>query len=204
MQAALPGVVVNGAGAERLWNTSEPGPAGARLPSALGGEARQGGVCRLDRLGVRERCGKAFAGAARDGPVAGRGGPGDPGQRSDRSRPRRSGRPCGGAGANSRRVDGRGRPGGLLVRVSAAGSGPAAQQEPLLPPELQARVARACTTAVAGLEAERRSAGHWTGGLSASALSTATAVVALTLVARRDADAIGGPPARWPLDFAGW
>jgi squalene-hopene/tetraprenyl-beta-curcumene cyclase len=75
------------------------------------------------------------------------------------------------------------------VRVSAAGSGPAAQQEPLLPPELQARVARACTTAVAGLEAERGSAGHWTGGLSASALSTATAVVALTLVARRDADA---------------
>ncbi len=53
-------------------------------------------------------------------------------------------------------------------------------------PALAARVARARETATVALLAARDGAPHWTGELSASALSTATAVVALTLVARGD------------------
>lgn len=49
---------------------------------------------------------------------------------------------------------------------------------------LQARVGRARTAATEALLAARDGAAHWTGELSASALSTATAVTALTLVAR--------------------
>ncbi|MDP3069134.1 MAG: prenyltransferase/squalene oxidase repeat-containing protein [Opitutaceae bacterium] len=51
---------------------------------------------------------------------------------------------------------------------------------------LRTRIARARDTAVAALLSERNGAGHWSGELSASALSTATAVTALTLVARAD------------------
>ncbi len=65
---------------------------------------------------------------------------------------------------------------------SDRGAGPG----PLLPPNLRSRVARACAAAVEELEAERGPGGHWAGELSASALSTATAVVALTLVGRHD------------------
>ena len=57
---------------------------------------------------------------------------------------------------------------------------------PLLDSALTARVGRARATAVAALLAARDGAPHWTGELSASALSTATAVTALTLVARGD------------------
>lgn len=49
---------------------------------------------------------------------------------------------------------------------------------------LRARVTQARDLAVAGLLAERNAAGTWTGELSASALSTATAVTALTLFLR--------------------
>jgi len=49
---------------------------------------------------------------------------------------------------------------------------------------LGARLTRARAAAVAGLLAERNRAGTWTGELSASALSTATAVTALTLYLR--------------------
>lgn len=50
---------------------------------------------------------------------------------------------------------------------------------------LHARLSRARDAAVAALLRERGPAGHWTGELSASALSTATAVVALALASRR-------------------
>ena len=62
----------------------------------------------------------------------------------------------------------------------------AAAVENLFDSPLRARIARARDTAVAALLHERNSSGHWTGELSASALSTATAVTALTLVARGD------------------
>lgn len=52
---------------------------------------------------------------------------------------------------------------------------------------LRTRIERAREAAVTALLAERGPAGHWVGELSSSALSTATAVVALTLVARGDA-----------------
>jgi squalene-hopene/tetraprenyl-beta-curcumene cyclase len=52
--------------------------------------------------------------------------------------------------------------------------------------ELRTRIERARDGAVTALLAERGPAGHWVGELSSSALSTATAVVALTLVARGD------------------
>jgi squalene-hopene/tetraprenyl-beta-curcumene cyclase len=51
-----------------------------------------------------------------------------------------------------------------------------------LPAELRARLERARQTATAALLAERGPHGHWEGELSSSALSTATAVVALELV----------------------
>ena len=51
---------------------------------------------------------------------------------------------------------------------------------------LRARLAAARDTAIAALQRERDPVRQWTGELSASALSTATAVTALTLVARRD------------------
>jgi squalene-hopene/tetraprenyl-beta-curcumene cyclase len=53
----------------------------------------------------------------------------------------------------------------------------------------RARIEQAKATAVTALLHERNSAGHWTGELSASALSTATAVTALTLVARAESEA---------------
>ncbi len=56
---------------------------------------------------------------------------------------------------------------------------------------LRGRVARARDTAVAALLRERDPKGMWVGELSASALSTATAVTALTLVARGDPAAAG-------------
>jgi squalene-hopene/tetraprenyl-beta-curcumene cyclase len=52
-----------------------------------------------------------------------------------------------------------------------------------LPAELRARFERARQTAIAALLAQRGPHGHWEGWLSSSALSTATAVVALELVA---------------------
>jgi len=55
--------------------------------------------------------------------------------------------------------------------------------EPLLSAELLPRVERARQTAIDTLLAERGPHGHWEGELSTSALSTATAVVALQLVA---------------------
>lgn len=51
------------------------------------------------------------------------------------------------------------------------------------------RLERARDTAVAELRRERNPTGGWTGELSASALSTATAVAALTLVSRHDSAA---------------
>ncbi len=54
---------------------------------------------------------------------------------------------------------------------------------------LRQRVMQARDTAVAALLQERNARGHWTGELSASALSTTTAVVALTLAARGDRSA---------------
>ena len=53
--------------------------------------------------------------------------------------------------------------------------------------DLRTRVERARAKSTATLLAERNSDGHWPGELSASALSTATAITALTLVGRRDA-----------------
>src|SRR6266700_274823 len=47
---------------------------------------------------------------------------------------------------------------------------------------LPERLAHACTTALSALLAERTSDGHWVGELSTSALSTATAIGALSLV----------------------
>ncbi|HEY1107716.1 MAG TPA: prenyltransferase/squalene oxidase repeat-containing protein [Opitutaceae bacterium] len=52
--------------------------------------------------------------------------------------------------------------------------------------ELHARLVRARDMAVAALLRERGPKGYWVGELSASALSTATAVVALALVSRND------------------
>lgn len=59
----------------------------------------------------------------------------------------------------------------------------------LLEPTLRARVQRAHAAASRALLAAREGGAHWTGELSASALSTATAVTALTLVARGDRSA---------------
>ncbi len=59
-----------------------------------------------------------------------------------------------------------------------------------LEPTLRARVQAAHATASRALLDARRGAAHWTGELSASALSTATAVTALTLVARHDAASV--------------
>lgn len=59
----------------------------------------------------------------------------------------------------------------------------------LLEPTLRARVQRAHAAACEALLAAREGGAHWTGELSASALSTATAVTALTLVARGDRSA---------------
>lgn len=56
----------------------------------------------------------------------------------------------------------------------------------LFEPALRDRVQRARATAVEALLAARDGAAHWTGELSASALSTATAITALTLVVRGD------------------
>ena len=61
----------------------------------------------------------------------------------------------------------------------------------VLSPDLRAQVVRARNAAAEALRAERGPGGHWEGELSASALSTATAVVALTLVARHDAVVAG-------------
>src|SRR5260370_32854911 len=52
----------------------------------------------------------------------------------------------------------------------------------LVPPD---RLEAAYQTALAALLAERTSEGHWVGELSTSALSTATAVMALHLVGER-------------------
>src|SRR5687768_16193762 len=52
--------------------------------------------------------------------------------------------------------------------------------------ELRLRVERARDRAAAALRRERDPVAGWTGALSASALSTATAVTALTIVARGD------------------
>jgi squalene-hopene/tetraprenyl-beta-curcumene cyclase len=60
-------------------------------------------------------------------------------------------------------------------------------RERLLDDALAARVDRARDTAVRALLQERNRQGWWTGELSASALSTATAVVALSLVGRAQA-----------------
>ena len=79
---------------------------------------------------------------------------------------------------------------------AAGGVGVAA---PLFARALRSRLQRACDTAVATLLQERSAAGGWTGELSASALSTATAITALTLVAQRDraaADALADPVRR--------
>lgn len=66
---------------------------------------------------------------------------------------------------------------------SAAKSGPAGDP---FDADLRRRLDKACADAVAGLLAERTPGGWWEGELSSSALSTATAVTALTLVARRE------------------
>ncbi|MBI3880360.1 MAG: hypothetical protein HY301_09900, partial [Verrucomicrobia bacterium] len=58
--------------------------------------------------------------------------------------------------------------------------------ETLRRPEFVARLARAHAAARAELLAARNAAGHWEGHLSSSALSTATAVTALTLVQRSE------------------
>ena len=59
------------------------------------------------------------------------------------------------------------------------------------------RLRAAYETARAALLAERNAAGHWTGELSASALSTAVAVSALALVQQRTA---GTSPAARQID----
>lgn len=66
---------------------------------------------------------------------------------------------------------------------SAAKSGPAGDP---FDADLRRRLDNARAAAVAGLLAERTPGGWWEGELSSSALSTATAVTALTLVARRE------------------
>src|SRR6476646_2552552 len=60
-------------------------------------------------------------------------------------------------------------------------------------PSDEARVLAPLRTATDALLAELTPSGHWVGELSSSSLSTATAVVALTTVARKeDAGLIGG------------
>ncbi len=62
VQAALPGVVVNGAGAERLWNTSS-----LVLPAP---DCRQRWVVKLDKAGFAVSTGSACAsGAEKPSPV---------------------------------------------------------------------------------------------------------------------------------------
>ncbi len=60
-----------------------------------------------------------------------------------------------------------------------------------------ARIKRARDVAVAALRRERGAAPNWTGELSASALSTATAVTALTLMARGAATDAGAAAEPW-------
>ena len=54
------------------------------------------------------------------------------------------------------------------------------------------RLENAFQTTLAALLAERNAEGHWTGELSTSALSTATAVAALSLVGRHSPHFVGG------------
>lgn len=72
--------------------------------------------------------------------------------------------------------------------MSVFNSGPAsAADSSVFDDALRMRLERARDRAVEALRRERDPAGGWTGGLSASALSTATAVTALSIVARDDA-----------------
>jgi squalene-hopene/tetraprenyl-beta-curcumene cyclase len=69
---------------------------------------------------------------------------------------------------------------GVAGNVTAAG-----QVGPLFEPGLRERLERARAAVTRALLHERGADGHWVGELSSSALSTATAVTALTLVARQ-------------------
>lgn len=71
--------------------------------------------------------------------------------------------------------------------MSSVSRDPSSQTDGLaFDPALAARISRARDAATVALLAARDGQAHWTGELSASALSTATAVVALSLVARRE------------------
>ena len=69
------------------------------------------------------------------------------------------------------------------------GPSPKQLEAPLSSDEFPARLENAYQSALAALLAERRLGGYWTGELSTSALSTATAVSALAMVQKRS----GGP-----------
>src|SRR5260221_7502208 len=80
-----------------------------------------------------------------------------------------------------------------------------------MPPVASDRLDAAYQTALAALLAERTPDGHWVGELSTSALSTATAVMALHPVGERDGrrhDALVAGGLRWPAgppnSHCGW
>src|SRR5580700_5502618 len=63
----------------------------------------------------------------------------------------------------------------------------------MAPPQWQERLESAYQTALAALLAERTPEGHWVGELSASALSTATAISALALVQKHTGQTVHQP-----------
>src|SRR5262245_10050548 len=88
--------------------------------------------------------------------------------------------------------------------TASAKTSPAMKQ----PPITRERLAQAYAKARAHLLSQRTPEGFWVGELSSSALSTATAVCALTLVDRRRFAALISGGARWLLDHqaddGGW
>src|SRR5215468_6314876 len=88
--------------------------------------------------------------------------------------------------------------------TASAKTSPAMSQ----PPVTRERLAEAYAKARAHLLSQRDPEGFWVGELASSALSTATAVCALTLADRRRFAALIGGGARWLLDHqaddGGW
>ena len=94
----------------------------------------------------------------------------------------------------------------LMDQLDALGSmiGPSPMQfeAPLSSDEFPARLENAYQIALAALLAERRPEGHWTGELSTSALSTATAVSATGDGAKKDGDSRRSCDASLPTGLA--